>query len=772
MLNLSKNEPEKKEYFFALEINIDRVKSAIWTIEDNQAKLVSLGKSFNWDNEEKLLEVIDSSLSSAVEKIIPQQKADEPKKIIFGVSTDWVDENKIIPGKIEILKKISQKFELSPLGFIVIPEGVVHWLKKIEGVPPTAVLMGLSEKKISVSLVDLGKIIGTNLVVRSGDIGADLAEGLSRFNREVPFPARILLYDGEEKLEGVRQGLINWPWQEEKVSFLHLPKVEILSADFDIKAIVLASAFQMADIKGIELLDMGGEEEWLKEKPVTETGGEIEEENEKEEIEVEQEVVEEKKRQGEDVEEKKPETLPISQPVLGFVRGRDIKEEKQEISYPSEHIEMTAVEEEKGVDLDSAKPSKRTFRLPAFNFSWFKKINFSGFFSSIKNPFSSRTSLVLGLAGGVLLIVLVALTLLYWYFPKASVVLFVKPQSLERDFSVKLATSLDVIGKDKLLLPAQKIEMTLSGEKERETSGSKLIGEKATGEVTIYNRTSQQKTFSEGAKIYGPDDLLFTLDEDVLVASKSSSGPPDYLGIPGKAVVSVTAVEFGSEGNLASNSEFSIANYSRSDFIASNASSFSGGTAREVQVVAETDQDELLSGLRKELKQGAIGQLRSELGSKDKLVEESLELEVLEKTFSAKLNEEVNELSLKLELKVAALTFNEDDFGSLIKEEIAALVPSDFGYDPQQAETNFELEDIEDGIFTFTAHFKADLMPKFDLEQIKNNLLGKKPAIGNTYLSNLPNVESFEAQITPNLPAKIATFPRMVKKINIEVKLR
>ena len=713
-------------------------------------------------------------MSSAVEKIVPQQKADEPKKIIFGVSTDWVDENKIIPEKIEILKKISQRFELSPLGFIVIPEGVVHWLKKIEGVPPTAILMGLSEKKISVSLVDLGKIIGTNLVVRSGDIGADLAEGLSRFNREVPFPARILLYDGEEELEGVRQGLINWPWQEEKVSFLHLPKVEILSADFDIKAIVLASAFQMADIKGIELLDMGGEKEWLKEEPVTETGGEIEEENKKDETGIEQEVVEEKKRQEEDIEEKKPETLPIFQPVLGFVRGKDIKdikEEKQEIPYPSEHIEMTAVEEEKGVDLDSAKPSKRAFRLPAFNFSWFKKINFSGFFSSIKNPFSSRTSLVLGLTGGVLLIVLVALTLLYWYLPKASVVLFVKPQSLERDFSVKLATSLDVIDKEKLLLPAQKIETTLSGEKERETSGSKLVGEKATGEMTIYNNTDQAKIFIEGTKIYGPDELVFTLDEDVSVAAENTESG-DLYGIPGKSVVSVTAEEFGSEGNLASGSEFLIANYSRSDFIASNSSSFSGGTAREVQVVAETDQDELLSSLREELEQEAIGQLRSELGSKDKLVEESLELEVLEKTFSAKVNEEVNELSLKLKLKVVALTFNEDDFETLIKKEIAALVPSDFGYDPQQAETNFELEDIEDGIFTFTAYFKADLMPKFDLEQIKNNLLGKKPAIGNTYLGNLPNVEFFEAQITPNLPAKIATFPRMVKKINIEVKLR
>jgi len=67
---------------------------------------------------------------------------------------------------------------------------------------------------------------------------------------------------------------------------------------------------------------------------------------------------------------------------------------------------------------------------------------------------------------------------------------------------------------------------------------------------------------------------------------------------------------------------------------------------------------------------------------------------------------------------------------------------------------------------------KADLTPKLDLEVIKNNLVGKKPAIGKTYLNNLSNVESFEAKITPRLPEKLVTFPRVVKKIDIEVELR
>jgi len=102
--------------------------------------------------------------------------------------------------------------------------------------------------------------------------------------------------------------------------------------------------------------------------------------------------------------------------------------------------------------------------------------------------------------------------------------------------------------------------------------------------------------------------------------------------------------------------------------------------------------------------------------------------------------------------------------------EIRNLVPSDFDYDPEKTEIEFESEEsTKEDVFAFQARFKADLVPKLNLEEIKKNLLGKKPVIGKTYLSNLPNVVSFEAQINPKFPESIATFPRLLKRINIEV---
>lgn len=761
MLGLNKPEPEKKEYFFALEIDTGRVKSAIWTIESDQSQLLSLGEIVDWEKEEEIIEAVDTSLSSAIEKLTPAQEGQEPEKIIFGLSSEWLEENKITPAKAEILKKISQKLELTPLGFVVIPEAIAHWLKKLEGVPLNGVLIGLGKKKITVSLVEAGRVMETNLVVRSENLGADLTEGLSRSGKEGPFPARILLYDHEEKLEEARQELINWSWPDEKVNFLHLPKVEILSADFDIKSIVLASASQIAEVKGMKettaaaIIPSTEREEVAepKEEEVVEEE-KLEEKEEMAEV-SEPETEEAKPGAVEEIEEKEPENL------FGFVKNQDIS---QISPYPEEPVEELVIPSSEEKPTPVFKPKFDYFQN---KLSFFKGLNLGGFFSSFRETLSQRGLAVFLLTGFILLVLLAGLWSLYWFLPKANIILTVKPKVLEKDFTIKLDPSLTTADKENLILPASEIQATVEGEKEANTTGTKLVGDKAKGEVTIFNATTQGRTFAKGTIISSPAGIEFSLDESVSVASKSGTAADSESG---KSKVKVTAVEIGSEGNLAAGSEFSVSNLAKSDFVAKNEGGFSEGSSREVQVVAKEDEDKLLTELQKELEEKALDDLKTKLISGQKLVEESLTSRVAEKTFSKKVDEEADKVSLKLEVKTTALSFQEDEFKQLAEVEIRSLVPSDFDYNPDKTEIEFEAQtSTQKDIFAFQARFKADLVPKLNLEEIKKNLLGKKPVIGKTYLSNLPNVTSFEAQISPKFPESIATFPRLLKRINLEI---
>lgn len=812
MLGLTKNEQKQKKYFFALEINVDRVKSAIWTIEDSQTKIAALGDICPWSNDEDLLEGIDTSLSSAVERFSTEEKASEPNKVIFGLSADWAEQSKILTSKTEILKKISQKLELKPLGFIIIPEAITHWLKKLEGVPPTAVLVGLTTKKIVVSLVDLGKVVETNLVIRSENIAQDLTEGLSRMQKDVPFPARILLYDGEQDLEEIRQDLIRWHWQDDKITFLHLPKVEILASDFDIKSVVFASASQVADVQGVEFMDpaiSGKKDTFEQEAKIEEKESETEELPAPESPSVgKTDLVEEKPdnqseagAESQDEQEQfettsSSEVVPPApgfalenQGLLGFLKNKDISQEQTPPTLPE-------VENSQPVGGEVSQPTmtqplsgssssflnKKQFFKPKFNFGWAKAVNLTGLTSFFQNIFSSnrfdlgrsKFPKVFILIGLLVLVLAGGLFAAYWYLPKVEITLYAEPKTLEKDFTIRLDPDLTSIDKENSTLPGHEVKTTVEGEKQVGTTGIKLIGEAAKGEVTIYNRTSSEKTFAQGTEINGPNGLAFTLDDAVNVASKSA-GPlsSGLVEIPGKSTVAVTAVEIGTDGNLASGTEFTIANFASSDFVATNEAALTGGTSREVQVVSKEDQANLLEDLEESLKQEGADKLKKEVGSNQNLVEQSIETQIVSKSYNRKIDEESNQLGLSLEVEIVALSFNQQDFQDLINEEILKLVPDGFDYDPQETETSFSINDDSDQKdLSFSAHFKANLIPKINLEEIKNNLVGKKPAIGKTYLNNLPNVASFEAQITPKLPSAMVTFPHLAKKINIEVKLK
>ena len=242
-------EKPKKELFFAFQITKELVKTAIWTIDEGEIKVLSLGDSKSWQNEEDLLTNLDASLSQAL-SVLPESEASEPNKVIFGLPPDWVADDKIVTEKAALLKNIVEKLELSPLGFVVIPEAIIHYLKTSEGLPPTAILLGLEKQEVTVTLVSLGKIIGSHVVVRSGNLGADLAEGLSRLDSVGPFPSRILLYDGPLLVDQARQELLNYSFGEANINFLHLPKVETLPLESDIQAVALAGGQEFAKNAG------------------------------------------------------------------------------------------------------------------------------------------------------------------------------------------------------------------------------------------------------------------------------------------------------------------------------------------------------------------------------------------------------------------------------------------------------------------------------------------------------------------------------------------
>lgn len=736
---IRQQEKEKKEYLFALQLDEGVVKCAIWTIEKGTVKVVSIGETQSWKDEKEILAAVDASISSATEKASVLEKDAEPNKVILGVAPDWVEDNKIIASRLEIFKKISKELDLSPTGFVVTPEAVIHFLKVNDGIPPTAILVGGGVKRLVVTPTRLGKIVGNQIVNRSGDLGADVAEGLSRFPQEETFPPRIILYNNPGKdLDEEKQQLMNYPWADNHISFLHLPKVETLSPDFDIKAIALAGGREMV---GAEKIVMDVVDNVFSPEPM------------EEETSSRQNVEEEFAKKEEETE------------LMGFVKGKDIAQD-----LPAVETVVPAVSE-------ALKPKPKKLLLPKISissiFNFFSKVKLVPRIN-LKFPFSKglswgKTPLIVGTIFAFMIVAIGVVSFLLWKWPKAEVILFVKPQVSQEEYTVKLDPNLTQVDPDNLALPAKEVEVELGDEKTLGTTGTKMVGEKSKGKVIIYNRTSAEKTLNPGTEIAGPNGLKFSLNDKVTIASESAGS--DYTRVPGKAEAEVTALIIGTESNLASGAEFTVANFSKSDYVAKNEDVFAGGTSREVQVVAKKDQEKLLKELTDELKSKALGELSDKVASGEKLVDESLTFKIVDKKFNKNVDEEADELKLNLNIKFLALAFNQEELKKLIEEKVASSVPEGFEYKSEDSDISFSLKDVtKEGAAIFIAHFKANLYPKLDLEAIRNGLAGKRPDIGRNYLQMVANIDSFATKISPHLPDKIITFPRNAGNIKIEVR--
>ncbi len=251
MLFLKKfiSQEPKLEQFFALNLSDEKAQAAVWTVKDGKTEIVCLGKSESWDGKTKedLLKAADQSLSRASQGLKP-----EPNGVIFGLPDIWVDKDAISSEKKPWLKYLCDELALKPLGFVVTDTAIIAYLKIEEGTPLSAILIQLSSSEINLTLVKLGKIIGSQLVGRSGDLGADVEEGLSRFEKIDALPARIILYNGGGDFEEDKQQLLSYDW-EDKLPFIHFPKVESLTGEMTIKAVALAGGSEAAQALGIEI---------------------------------------------------------------------------------------------------------------------------------------------------------------------------------------------------------------------------------------------------------------------------------------------------------------------------------------------------------------------------------------------------------------------------------------------------------------------------------------------------------------------------------------
>jgi len=716
---LPDHDKEKKEYFWSLIIEPGWVQAAVWRIVDEKAQIITVSPPAAWESEGDLVNVTDAVLSASVQNF--PEEASEPEKCVFGMTSSWVLDGEIKESYLGIIKEVCGKLSLTPVGFVVLSEAIAHFIKSEEGSPTSSIIIGIFKETIEISVFRLGRPSGGTAVARSLSVVEDVIEGLTRLASEEMFPSRFIIYDARDtEIEDVKQTLLKANWDDlGEVRFLHTPKIEEFSSEKKVAAVALAGASEFANVSHVEKVTDKPEvspsveesKDWIKNSASTEVPPLLEE--------------------------------------MGFVLDKDITEIKtHQKDLQISHKEVAESGKEPPRDKSSRRLGEKIFR--------FAKDGGRRFVPKI-----DKTPFVFGAIFFIL--IFVAGFSFWWFYPKAEITVFISPKKLKEDIEIVIDPRLNQASFAEKILPAEILEAVVSGEKTKDTTGTKTVGEKASGKVTLYRVGSEVKLAS-GTRLIGPNNLQFTLDSEVAVASGSA-------GTPGIAEVSVKASDIGAQHNLAGGTSFRIQDYSSSDMEAKNASSFSGGASRDISAVSSEDREKLQEELSKELKDKAKSNLLANLSDDDVFIEETLSATVSSSTFSAKVGDEASNLKLALSLGVEALAVKRQLLFQIAKEALKEKIPENFVLKDEEVEVDFEFEERVGNSYKLNAFVAANLLPEVDKDRIKKVISGKHPALIRDFLvSEIPGFVKAEIGFNkPKFPGKLGTLPKISKNISIEL---
>jgi hypothetical protein len=734
---LSTKEDKSIEYYWALVIEPEWVQAGIWEIVENKAKIIAVSPSAAWASEEELTSACDTVLSAAVSSF--PEDAKEPSKTVFGVSSTWVSEGQIKGEYLKTLKKVCADLSLTPVGFVVLPEVMAHLIKSEEGSPLSGVVLGVGSQNIELSIFKLGNLIGTANIARSVSVVDDVAEGLTRFADGDNLPSRFLLYDGKEgELEETKQALLKANWSDyKKIKFLHTPKIEVVTPKRKVHAVSLAGASEIADVSSLETKGEGKKEEKVSSKtdPAATT---------------------ERSARPEDI---------------GFMVGQDISVQKH--GTLADAVKKTTQVEEQKEQIqgeltenmqDKKKPQQPKGFKSNFVLDILRKMKLSVVSLLAKKPkikMSGKRTLTLG--GGLFLLLIIIGFISWWFLPKATVTIYVSPKKLDEEMTIFVDPGASGSNLAKGILPGDTIETTVSGERTTSTSGTKTIGEKAKGSVTIQNGTAQAIKLPAGTFLYSAADLKFELAAEASVSAALSPSSP------GTDTVEVVAVGIGAEYNLAKDESFSVGNYPKAEVDAVTTSDLSGGSSRQISAVSEEDMDELEDDLIEELLEEAKDELIGKTSEDQYFIEGSMEMTVSTKSFSNKVGDEADNLKLSLTLEVTSLVVETLALSDFAKEVLKDKIPSGYVLREDQVDMRFELEEEEDEVYELFVYMEVNLLPEVKPDEIIEEIVGKNSSHAKDYLTSIAGFTRAEINLKPPLPGWLSTLPHVAKNIEVEL---
>lgn len=406
----------------------------------------------------------------------------------------------------------------------------------------------------------------------------------------------------------------------------------------------------------------------------------------------------------------------------------------------------------------------------------------------IEQPKKRKSSLNKWFVYPRILIVLLALFLMVgagavaaavYYLPRAEVRLTVAKQTVSEQTTMTLRGEQEVVDQETMSIPVTQVQVVKELSREFQTTGTKTVGETATGSIVVYNWTdvSVQLPVGHVFKVNAGQQgagLEYVSKAQVTVPPREevTQGLGEKSTTAGSATVAVEAREHGATYNLAANLFFTINGYEYGDegLQGINPSAFSGGTTEEVRIVAQSDIDTGRSELQQTLEAAAREEISDKAGSSAKLVSESIKTEITSNEFDRSVGDEATSVTGRMTVRVTAQVYDEADVKTLVMDSLQDNIPEGFDLAAEDMLLTVTYAGTSpEGFTQLSVRVEALVLPKLNEEQIREKLTGVTTEEAQQIIQGLERVSQGNVTLHPKILAFMQRLPFRSDRISISI---
>jgi len=339
----------------------------------------------------------------------------------------------------------------------------------------------------------------------------------------------------------------------------------------------------------------------------------------------------------------------------------------------------------------------------------------------------------------------VAAVTFYSILPSAKV--FITPVTEDVTLEMDISDSIDT----------QVFEKAVEDSKTAVASGEREVRDKATGIIKVYNSySSSPQTLVKTTRFISESGILFRTTETVVVPGAAVE---EGEIIPSFADVGVIASEAGSEYNIGP-STFSIPGFKGTPkylaFYGKSESSFTGGKIGVDSVVTQDDYDNLKKNLTAELEMKTADALSLLLPEGFVIPDGASYIGKAEIVSSKNVASSAEEFTMTGSISIKAIAIKEADVINSMRSEFESEFP-DKKILTNGEKVTYTVSNVnfEKGTLKLKASMIQKAIPDINIEEIKENLVGKREDVVRSFLASNPDIKE----------AKITFWPFWVNKI-------